>query len=239
MQSPQAAHDLVAAYLALPPENVTVNVTLLGGSFGRKSKPDFAGELVLEGDGRGAGQGRVNSRGRYPQRLFSYRVGRTSRGRAGSGRPRRRHGNTTVSRRQILACSSTIRSTGRLSGRGRRGGRGFCARFCLAASGAAISALVSCSAWVSSRSSMASSSCSLPRSEDCPTARDVPWPASASAVRFPGGRRWLRSSPRQQFSLRKDHRVRSGKVGGKRIGGRRHADKSTIFVAKNPAGFPS
>src|SRR4029077_2474775 len=66
---------------------------------------------------------------------------------------------------------STIRSIGRLSGRGRRGGRGFCARFCLAASGAAISALVSCSAWVSSRSSMASSSCStssLPRSEDCP-----------------------------------------------------------------------
>ena len=44
---------------------------------------------------------------------------------------------------------------------------------------------------------------------------------------------------RQQFSLRKDHRVRSGKVGGKRIGGRRHDDESTIFVAKNPARFPS
>ena len=47
VQSPQAAHDMVAAYLALPPENVTVNVTLLGGGFGRKSKPDFAAEAAL------------------------------------------------------------------------------------------------------------------------------------------------------------------------------------------------
>jgi hypothetical protein len=42
---------------------------------------------------------------------------------------------------------------------------------------------------------------------------------------------------RQQFALRKDHRVRSGKVGGKRIGGRRHDDESTIFATKNPARF--
>ncbi len=42
---------------------------------------------------------------------------------------------------------------------------------------------------------------------------------------------------RQQFALRKDHRVRSGKVGGKRIGGRRHADDPTIFAAQNPARF--
>ena len=47
VQSPQAAHDMVAAYLGLPPENVTVNVTLLGGGFGRKSKPDFAVEAAL------------------------------------------------------------------------------------------------------------------------------------------------------------------------------------------------
>ena len=47
VQSPQAAHDLVAKYLSLPPENVTVNVTLLGGGFGRKSKPDFAVEAAL------------------------------------------------------------------------------------------------------------------------------------------------------------------------------------------------
>ena len=45
---------------------------------------------------------------------------------------------------------------------------------------------------------------------------------------------------RQLFTLRKDHRVRSGKVGGKRrIGGRRHDDNPTIFAAKNPARFPS
>ena len=47
VQSPQAAHDMVASYLSLPPENVTVNVTLLGGGFGRKSKPDFAVEAAL------------------------------------------------------------------------------------------------------------------------------------------------------------------------------------------------
>ena len=47
VQSPQAAHDLVAKYLGLPGENVTVNVTLLGGGFGRKSKPDFAVEAAL------------------------------------------------------------------------------------------------------------------------------------------------------------------------------------------------
>ncbi len=47
VQSPQAAHDLVAKYLGLPPENVTVNVTLLGGGFGRRSKPDYAVEAAL------------------------------------------------------------------------------------------------------------------------------------------------------------------------------------------------
>jgi len=40
------------------------------------------------------------------------------------------------------------------------------------------------------------------------------------------------------FALRKNHRVRSGKVGGKRIGGRRHDDESTIFATKNRARFP-
>ncbi len=47
MQSPQAAHDLLVKALGLAPENVTVNVTLLGGGFGRKSKPDFAVEAGL------------------------------------------------------------------------------------------------------------------------------------------------------------------------------------------------
>ncbi len=47
VQSPQAAHDLLAKTLDIAPEKVTVNVTLLGGGFGRKSKPDFAVEAGL------------------------------------------------------------------------------------------------------------------------------------------------------------------------------------------------
>src|SRR5262249_18312821 len=46
-QSPQAARDLVAKRLAMPAENVTVHVTLLGGGFGRKSKPDFGVEAAV------------------------------------------------------------------------------------------------------------------------------------------------------------------------------------------------
>jgi isoquinoline 1-oxidoreductase subunit beta len=46
-QSPQAARDRVAKRLNLAPEKVTVNVTLLGGAFGRKSKADFVVEAAL------------------------------------------------------------------------------------------------------------------------------------------------------------------------------------------------
>jgi isoquinoline 1-oxidoreductase beta subunit len=46
-QSPQAARDLVAKRLGMPVENVTVHVTLLGGGFGRKSKPDFGIEAAV------------------------------------------------------------------------------------------------------------------------------------------------------------------------------------------------
>ncbi len=46
-QSPQGARDEVATALGMPKENVTVHVTLLGGAFGRKSKPDFAVEAAL------------------------------------------------------------------------------------------------------------------------------------------------------------------------------------------------
>ena len=45
-QSPQDARDTVAKYLGLDVANVTVNVTLLGGGFGRKSKPDFICEAA-------------------------------------------------------------------------------------------------------------------------------------------------------------------------------------------------
>jgi isoquinoline 1-oxidoreductase beta subunit len=45
-QNPQAARDQVAATLGLAPEAVTVEVTLLGGGFGRKSKPDYVAEAA-------------------------------------------------------------------------------------------------------------------------------------------------------------------------------------------------
>jgi len=47
VQSPQATRDLVAKRLGLQASDVTVNVTLLGGGFGRKSKPDFAVEAAV------------------------------------------------------------------------------------------------------------------------------------------------------------------------------------------------
>jgi isoquinoline 1-oxidoreductase beta subunit len=47
VQSPQAARDRIAKRLNLAPDKVTVNVTLLGGGFGRKSKPDFVVEAAL------------------------------------------------------------------------------------------------------------------------------------------------------------------------------------------------
>jgi isoquinoline 1-oxidoreductase subunit beta len=47
VQSPQAARDRLAKRLGIPAENVTVHVTLLGGGFGRKSKPDFFVEAGL------------------------------------------------------------------------------------------------------------------------------------------------------------------------------------------------
>lgn len=46
-QSPQATKDMVAKRLGIAPQNVTVNVTLLGGGFGRKSKPDFGIEAAV------------------------------------------------------------------------------------------------------------------------------------------------------------------------------------------------
>ena len=47
VQSPQATRDLVAKRLGMSADNVTVNVTLLGGGFGRKSKPDYAIEAAV------------------------------------------------------------------------------------------------------------------------------------------------------------------------------------------------
>ena len=46
LQDPQTARAEAAAYLGIEVENVTINVTFLGGGFGRKSKPDFVVEAV-------------------------------------------------------------------------------------------------------------------------------------------------------------------------------------------------
>ena len=47
VQSPGGTREDVAKTLGIPEHNVTVNVTLLGGGFGRKSKCDFALEAAL------------------------------------------------------------------------------------------------------------------------------------------------------------------------------------------------
>ena len=47
VQSPGGTREDVAKLTGLKPDDVTVNVTLLGGGFGRKSKCDFAQEAVL------------------------------------------------------------------------------------------------------------------------------------------------------------------------------------------------
>jgi isoquinoline 1-oxidoreductase beta subunit len=47
VQNPQAVQDTVAAAIGVDKNNVICNVTLLGGGFGRKSKPDFCAEAAI------------------------------------------------------------------------------------------------------------------------------------------------------------------------------------------------
>lgn len=47
IQAPESARALLVELLGLPKEQVTIHQTLLGGGFGRKSKPDFIGEAAL------------------------------------------------------------------------------------------------------------------------------------------------------------------------------------------------
>jgi isoquinoline 1-oxidoreductase beta subunit len=47
VQGPQAARERLAKHLVIPLDSVTVHQTLLGGGFGRKSKPDFVVEAAL------------------------------------------------------------------------------------------------------------------------------------------------------------------------------------------------
>jgi isoquinoline 1-oxidoreductase beta subunit len=47
VQNPQAAQETVAAALGIEKTDVVCHVTLLGGGFGRKSKPDFVAEAAV------------------------------------------------------------------------------------------------------------------------------------------------------------------------------------------------
>jgi isoquinoline 1-oxidoreductase subunit beta len=46
-QDPQAVQDTVAKAVGIQPADVTCHVTLLGGAFGRKSKPDYVAEAAI------------------------------------------------------------------------------------------------------------------------------------------------------------------------------------------------
>ncbi|TNE66644.1 MAG: xanthine dehydrogenase family protein molybdopterin-binding subunit, partial [Alphaproteobacteria bacterium] len=46
-QDPQSVQETVAPYVGLQPEDIHAEATLLGGAFGRKSKPDFAAEAAI------------------------------------------------------------------------------------------------------------------------------------------------------------------------------------------------
>jgi len=46
-QNPQAVQDTVSQVLGIKPEDVACHVTLLGGAFGRKSKPDYCAEAAV------------------------------------------------------------------------------------------------------------------------------------------------------------------------------------------------
>ncbi len=45
-QNPQAVMETVGSTLGMKPDQITCNVTLLGGGFGRKSKPDYCAEAA-------------------------------------------------------------------------------------------------------------------------------------------------------------------------------------------------
>jgi isoquinoline 1-oxidoreductase subunit beta len=46
-QNPQSVQEVISEKLGIPKENVVCHVPLLGGGFGRKSKPDFAAEAAI------------------------------------------------------------------------------------------------------------------------------------------------------------------------------------------------
>ena len=47
VQDPQSVQDIVSKTMGIDPKDVTCHVTLLGGGFGRKSKPDYVAEAAI------------------------------------------------------------------------------------------------------------------------------------------------------------------------------------------------
>ena len=84
VQSPQAARDLVAKRLGMSPDDVTVNVTLLGGGFGRKSKPDYVVEAAVISQAMDGAPVKVTwtREDDIQHDLLPHRVGGAPRGRA-------------------------------------------------------------------------------------------------------------------------------------------------------------
>ena len=88
-QNPQAVQETVAKAVGISKENVICHVTLLGGGFGRKSKPDYVAEAAILSKKVGRpGESSVDARGRYPFRLLPQRRGDVYEG------GRRRQGKT-------------------------------------------------------------------------------------------------------------------------------------------------
>ena len=82
----------VANDLGIPKENVTCHVTLLGGGFGRKSKPDYVAEAaILSKKARTPRQGGLDARRRHQVRLLPF-----GRGHVHEGRARRQDGKPTA-----------------------------------------------------------------------------------------------------------------------------------------------
>ena len=109
-QSPGGTREDVAKTLGIPEENVTVNVTLLGGGFGRKSKCDFALEcgIALEGD-QLPSEGAMDARGRRPSRLPAHGFGGADR----SGPRQERQGDSLAApQRRSDHCLDICRQRG-------------------------------------------------------------------------------------------------------------------------------
>ena len=121
-QSPNETRQYVAKALGLEKTDVSCEVTLLGGGFGRKSKPDFACEAaILSKMVGGAGAGAVDPRGRDPQRLLPRRERSPDEGRDGRERqghrmaPHRRVGRPSSGCGRRRSGPATPSSTGSVS----------------------------------------------------------------------------------------------------------------------------